>query len=65
MNETFLRLPTVVACTGLPKSVIYSLMSQGRFPKPIPLCPPHGRSKAWIESEVAQWIDTRISEARP
>lgn len=56
-----LRRTEVEARTGLTRSTLYSLVSQGNFPKPIEL---HGRSRAWIEAEVTEWIANRIRAAR-
>jgi prophage regulatory protein len=55
-----LRLKEVINKTGLARSTIYKYLDAGTFPKPIPL---GGRSVGWLDSEVHQWILTRI-EAR-
>ena len=47
MVQRFLRRAAVEQATGLPRSTIYELVSQGKFPKPIKLGGP--RSVAWIE----------------
>jgi prophage regulatory protein len=52
-----LRLPEVISRTGLPRASIYQQMALGAFPKPIALTV---RSRGWIESEIAAWIETRI-----
>ncbi len=51
----FVRLPEVMARTGLSRSTIYVRVAEGRFPKPVPL---GVRSVGWIESE----LDDRIAE---
>ncbi len=56
-----LRLPEVVARTGLSRSTIYLRLEQGRFPRPIAL---GGRAVGWIESEIDAWIRERIAESR-
>ncbi len=61
MNESFLRLPQVVARTGLSRSTIYARIAAGTFPRQIPL---GERSSAWISSEVDQWINERVRLAR-
>lgn len=43
--------------TGLSRSHIYALAQQGKFPKPTKLSE---RSSAWVESEVQEWIESRI-----
>jgi prophage regulatory protein len=58
-RRTLIRLKVVVALTGLPVSSIYELMEDGVFPPSVPLS---DRRVAWVESEVADWIDARIAE---
>lgn len=53
-----LRLPQVMEQTGLARSTIYKLMDAGDFPRPIPLMQ---RCVGWLESEVVDWLNTRIS----
>ena len=57
----FLRLPEVLARTGLSRSTIYVRLDEGRFPRPVSL---GGRAVGWIESEVDEWIRQRIAESR-
>lgn len=57
----FLRLPEVMARTGLSRSTIYVRLAQGRFPRPVSL---GGRAVGWIESEIEQWCRQRIAESR-
>ena len=57
----FLRLPDVIAKTGLSRSTIYERMTDGTFPSAINL---GGRSVAWIESEIDEWIDAQIQRSR-
>lgn len=57
----FFRLKKVTELTGLSKSYIYQLSSNGLFPKSIKLIP-GGTSVAWVEQEVLDWIDSRIQE---
>ena len=56
-----LRLPEVMARTGLSRSTIYVRLEQGLFPRPVSL---GGRAVGWIESEVDEWIRERITESR-
>jgi prophage regulatory protein len=53
-----LKLKDVIATTGLSRSYIYALAQQGAFPKPIKLSE---RSSAWVQSELEEWIDSRIA----
>jgi len=55
-----LRLKDVMATTGLARSTVYKFISEGAFPKPIPL---GGKSVGWLESEIQEWIAEKI-EAR-
>jgi prophage regulatory protein len=56
-----IRIKSVVNLTGLSKSYIYDLCKKGLFPKSIQLVP-GGTSVAWVESEIKDWIDSRIQE---
>ena len=57
----FLRLPEVLARTGLSRSTIYVRLDQGRFPRPVSL---GARAVGWIEAEVDEWIRERIAASR-
>jgi prophage regulatory protein len=61
MTNIVMKLPAVQSTTGLSRSTIYAFISQGRFPKPIPL---GARSVGWLSSEVDDWINSRISERK-
>ena len=54
-----LRRPAVEAITGLSRSTIYQNMQAGEFPKPIRL---GAKAVGWVESEIVDWIETRVSE---
>ncbi len=54
-----IRLQKVMEMTGLGRSTVYKYVSDSWFPKPISL---GGRSVGWLESEVADWILSRVSE---
>lgn len=54
-----IRLQQVMALTGLGRSTIYKHISDGWFPRSVPL---GGRSVGWLESEVHEWILARIEE---
>jgi len=51
-----LRLPAVVAAVGLKKSMIYNLIRDGKFPKPVVL---HVRAVAWRPEDVNAFIASR------
>ena len=61
LNRTIWRLPKVMAQTGLCRSTIYDLVSQGKFPSQINLGP---RAVGWVENEIVDWIEARIDESR-
>lgn len=62
MSKAILRLNATLAKTGLSRSVLYSEISKGNFPKQISLSE---RSVGFLESEVDAWIDERIKASRP
>ena len=55
---SLLRLPHVMSRTGLPKSSIYMLIGQGRFPKPVKIS---ARGVAWRSTVIDQWIAERTT----
>jgi prophage regulatory protein len=57
------RCPEVLVRTGLGKSTLYRRMSEGRFPRPVPLG--SDRVVGWVAEEVDAWIDAQIRAARP
>ena len=61
MEQHILRLPTVKAITGLSRSTIYLRMSEGTFPEKISL---GSRAVGWLETEIQDWLDERISVSR-
>lgn len=52
-NCRLLRIPDVMALTGLPKSTIYLKVKNKEFPAQVQI---GARSVAWVESEVNDWI---------
>lgn len=52
-SAKLLRLPEVQNLTGLQESSIYRGMSLKTFPAQVPI---GGRSVAWVESEVKEWL---------
>ena len=61
MIDRIIRRKELEKIVGLSRSSIYLRMSNGTFPKPIPL---GGRSVGWLESDIQAWIDDRIAEAK-
>ncbi|CAG9239354.1 Transcriptional regulator, AlpA family [Paraburkholderia tropica] len=56
-----IRIATVIERTGLSKAFIYQMIRQGDFPASVRLAP---RYAGWVESEVNDWLNTRIAAAR-
>jgi prophage regulatory protein len=52
----FLRIRQVMQATGLSRMTIYRLELAGKFPGRRRLAE---NSVAWLEDDVAQWIDSR------
>ena len=57
-----LRRRQVEALTGLSRSSIYLGMSQNTFPACISL---GNRAVGWLETEISDWIQSRINISRP
>ncbi len=58
-NLRLIRIKQVVKITGISKSYIYQLVSKGQFPQSVNLIQ-GGSSVAWVESEVLDFIESRI-----
>lgn len=54
-----IRLREVMATTGLARSTVYKYISEGVFPKPVPL---GERCVGWVEEEVYDWVMGKIEE---
>ncbi len=61
MEITILRLPQVLARTGLSRSTIYAKVAAGEFPEPINL---GGRAVGWLADEVEAWLVARVEATR-
>jgi prophage regulatory protein len=59
MTPTFLRITDVCAVTGIPRATIYEMVRKGKFPKQVHLSP---RTVVWIETEILEWLQARMSE---
>lgn len=57
-THRLLRLPGVIAKTGLKRSQIYLYMKNGYFPSSVRIGP---ASVAWLESEIDDWIASKLS----
>ena len=58
-KDRLLKLAEAKARTTLSTSEIYRRLGAGDFPKQVRLGP---KSVAWLESEIAAWVDERIAE---
>lgn len=56
MIVKMMRLPAVLAVSGLGRSTVYEQMSRGEFPQPVKL---GARAVAWPESAIAEWLANR------
>jgi len=54
-----LRLKDVMTKTGLSRSSVYKYIAEGKFPKPVHL---GERTVAWVESEIEEWLMTKLAE---
>jgi prophage regulatory protein len=57
--KRLLRLPDVETKTGLKHSAIYQRITEGDFPRQVPLGP---KAVGWLEHEIDKWIDDRAAE---
>lgn len=58
-STRLISINEVVNKVGGSKSWIYSLIRSGDFPRSVPLGP---RKVAWLESEVDEWIQQRVTK---
>lgn len=58
MIDEILRLPRILAVTGMGRSWIYHAVRDGRFPAPVRL---GARAVGWKRSDVQAWLDSRKS----
>jgi prophage regulatory protein len=60
-KHSVIRLPGVVAKTGLSRSSIYAAIGKNQFPTSIPL---GARAVGWLESDIDAWLESRIRLGR-
>jgi len=60
-TNKLIRRNEVERITGLKRSSIYLKIKEGDFPKPIKL---GMRAVAWLEADVMQWIESKVTESR-
>jgi len=61
MSQKFLRLRDVQRRIPYSRSSIYLMISRGEFPRQVSL---GGRAVAWLESEIDEWIASRIGNRK-
>jgi len=61
MTHAILRLPAVIARTGLSRSTVYLMMSKDKFPAPISL---GERAVGWLEGDINVWLEQKIESSR-
>jgi prophage regulatory protein len=61
MKNKILRLPAVKEATGLSRSLLYQMISDNKFPRPVQL---GARAVGWLECDVNEWLEGKISESR-
>ncbi len=57
---TILRRKQVEQRVGLSRSTIYAKVANGEFPAPITL---GARAVGWLESDIINWIESRIASS--
>ncbi len=60
-KQKLIRLPQVLELVGFKKTKLWKMVSTNEFPQPIKLSE---RVTVWIEAEVDDWVNAKISEAR-
>lgn len=58
MNYSIIRLPEVMARTGLSRSTIYAYIAAQSFPGSISL---GARAVGWTEESIQKWIEEKIN----
>lgn len=61
INTILLSINEVKQITTISTATIYRLMAENKFPKSINIL---GRRVAWVESEIEEWIDTKVAQNR-
>ncbi len=60
--DSILRARQTFVTTGLSRSALYSLISKGRFPRPVSL---GERAVGWRSSDIQAWIESRVPVEQP
>lgn len=60
MTTSIFRRPDVERITGLSRSTLYAMISEGDFPKPVKL---GKRAVGWREADIVAWLESRTTDA--
>ena len=60
-HSRLLRWKDVQPRVGICRSQAHAMIHEGTFPAPVKL---GARASAWIESEINEWIESRIAASR-
>lgn len=60
MIMTLISLKQVTEKIGVGKSMIYKMIKDGDFPRPVKI----GSISRWVEEDVDAWLMKRIEESR-
>lgn len=55
-RKRLIRVAEVSSLVGMGTTTIYQRMKDGEFPRPVKM----GTLVAWVESEIEEWIESRI-----
>jgi prophage regulatory protein len=58
-SRRILRLPAVIAKSGLGRDSVYRLAKAGKFPKPVKLSE---RASGWFEDEIDAYLAKRAAD---
>jgi prophage regulatory protein len=58
--KSFLRMPALRLRVPFGKSTIYQMVQEGSFPAPRRIS---ARASAWLEDEIDQWIEDRLTSS--
>lgn len=61
VKHSVIRLPGVIAKTGLSRSSIYAAIGKNEFPASITL---GARAVGWLEADIDAWLESRIRCSR-
>lgn len=61
MTTRLIKLPEVMQRTGKKRSTVYANVKDGLMPAPIKI---GEKAVCWVESEIEDWIASRITASR-